>query len=661
MIKKHSLQLIFFNCFFFCMLGYSQDTVRSLSEVNVSSVEILKLRTLELTSQSYSRNQILYSQPEDVGTILQKFSGTSMKSYGGLGGLKTVSVRGLGSQHTTFLIDGFTINNTQTGQINLGQVQTDNVENVTLSTGGRNGFLLPASAYLNGSLVTINTFENIKSDEKFKVRFASRIGSFGEIDNYFTSKISSKKSFISCFGKYRQANGEYPYSLQNGNFNYEGQRFNNDLKDWYSGITLGTRFKNQAELRCIYKTNGSNQGLPGAVILYNEMANQRLSTQAQNLNIDFTHQFKQIVYRLFGTYNHDRFHYSDPFFLNNTGGISTIYTNNTSQIGVSLQRKLKENSIIFGGIESKYSDLYFSSLNSATPRRLHSFGLVGFNFNRIYWTSELQVSVQSILEENNTGERAANRLKMNPFLAIEKNEFGKWKLKIKAWYRNSFRMPSFNELYYNNIGNVKLKPEEANQFSLGLSFKPIQKKMDLILVVNGFANRVENQILAIPTKNLFVWSMQNIGRVNTFGFESRVRLEKCFKMYWYTDVDLNYTYQYSVDVSDKNAPTYLNQVAYIPRYTGNLNLSVKRKNTGIQVSSTMSSIRYSLTENITSNRVAGFSLYDVAVFSKVNFKNRQSVRIQFSVKNIFDTNYSYIRYFVMPGRNYLVTLNYAFN
>ncbi len=305
--------------------------------------------------------------------------------------------------------------------------------------------------------------------------------------------------------------------------------------------------------------------------------------------------------------------------------------------------------------------MYFSSLNSAIPRRLHSFGLVGFNFNRINWTSELQVSVQSILEENNTGERAANRFKMNPFLAIEKNEFGKWKWKIKAWYRNSFRMPSFNELYYNNIGNVKLKPEEANQFSLGLSFKPIQKKMDLMLVVNGFANRVENQILAIPTKNLFVWSMQNIGRVNTFGFESRVRLEKCFKMYWYTDVDLNYTYQYSVDVSDKNAPTYLNQVAYIPRYTGNLNVSTKRKNTGIQVSSTMSSIRYSLTENISSNRVAGFSLYDVAVFSKVNLKNRQSVRIQFSIKNIFDTNYSYIRYFVMPGRNYLVTLNYAFN
>jgi len=643
------------------MLGYSQDTVRSLSEVNVSSFELLKMKTLEITSQSYSRNQILYSQPEDVGSILQKFSGTSLKSYGGLGGLKTVSVRGLGSQHTTFLIDGFTINNTQTGQINLGQVQTDNLENITLSFGGRNGFLLPVSSYTNGSIVTLNTFENNRSTELFKVRFSSRIGSFGEIDNYLSTKISNKNLFFSTFGKYRQANGKYPYSLKNGTIDYNGIRYNNDLLDWYSGVTFGKFFKNDAELRIIYKTNGSNQGLPGAVILYNEMANQRLSTQANNVNLDFTHKFKNVAYRLFGTYNHDWLHYSDSYFLNNSGGISTVYTNNSSQLGLSLQRKVKENSIIFGGLESRYSDLTFSIPNSAMPRRLHSFGLLGLNFNRQKWSSELQISAQSILEENNSGERAANRTKVNPFIALENSEFGTWKWKFKAWYRNSFRMHSFNELYYNSIGNVKLKPEEADQFSVGMSIKPFHKKFDLTLVLNGFANKVENQILAIPTKNLFVWSMQNIGRVNTFGYESRVRIEKCFKSFWFTDLDLNYTFQYSVDVSDKKSPTFLNQVAYIPRHTGNLVYNLKRKNTGFQVSTSIVSLRYSLTENNTSNELIGFEIVDLGVFSKINLKNNQSLRLQFSVKNILDSSYSYIRYFVMPGRNYLLTLNYAFN
>ncbi len=641
------------------MLGYGQDTTMTLSEVNVSSYENIKMKTLDFTSQSLSRDQILLSQPEDVGVILQRFAGVSIKNYGGLGGMKTISVRGMGSQHTTFVVDGFSLSNTQTGQINLGQVQTDNVESVSLSSGGRNGFLLPASSYMNGSVVSIHTFENNFSNESFKVRATSRAGSFGEIDNYLSAKFSSKNKFFSVFGKYRQANGNYDYSLRNGNMIYEGIRKNNDLKDWYSGFSFGNKFKNDVRFRLNYKMNGADQGLPGAVILYNTMANQRLSTQSNSINLDFTHHIKSIYYRFFGTYNNDWLHYEDLFFLNNTGGISSIYKNNSSQLGVSFQRGIEEKSILFGGVESRYSDLSFNTINSNVPKRLHSFGLIGFNFNRTNWTTEVQISTQQVLEDNNSGERAANRFKVNPFLAIEKTEFGSWKWKLKGWYRNSFRMPSFNELYYNGVGNVKLKPEEANQFSLGFSTNPIQKKLDVEIVVNGFANQVTNQILAIPTKNLFVWSMQNIGKVNTFGVESRIEIKKSFQSIWFTELDANYTYQYSVDISNINSPTYLNQVAYIPKHTANIDYTLKRKNSGLHFSSIISSLRYSLTENIVTNEVNGFSIFDANIFTKLKMKENQGLRIQFSVKNIFNSSYAYIRYFVMPGRNYLITLSYA--
>ena len=619
------------------------------------------MKTLGITTQSYSRNQILYSQPDDVGTILQKFSGTTIKSYGGLGGLKTVSVRGLGNQHTTFLIDGFTIHNTQTGQVNLGQIQTDNVENLTLSLAGRNGFLLPVSSYISGSVVTINSFENNRSNEFLKIRYCSRFGSFGEKDNYFSTKISGKNIFFSVFSKYRQANGKYSYTLKNGAINYDGIRLNNDLIDWYSGATFGAKFKNNAELRILYKTNGANQGLPGAVILYNDIANQRLRTVSQQLNIDIANNWKTLSYRLFGSYNRDWMKYTDPSFLNNIGGISNVYINNSIQIGTSAQYEYKVKTIIFGGVESRYSDLNFMSINSASPKRLHNFALLGFNFNHKKWSSEFQLSAQGVIEENSFGERAPNKFKISPFVAFETNEWGKWKVKLKVWYRNSFRMPSFNELYYNNIGNINLKPEEANQFSIGGTIKPIQNKFDMLLTFNGFANKIENQILAIPTKNLFVWSMQNIGRVTTFGYETRVRIEKCFRSFWYSDVDLNYTYQYSVDITDRNSPTYLNQVAYIPRHTGNLMFTIKRKNSGLQLSNYLCSLRYSLMENVESNKVEGFQLVDLGLFSKINLKKSQSIRIQFTVKNLFNSNYAYIRYFIMPGRNYLLTLNYAFN
>lgn len=656
-----SLLAFSFNLTFVCMLGYGQDTLKTLPEVEVSAFEINRIKTLDLTSQTYSKEQILLNQPEDIGAVIQKFSGTSMRNYGGLGGMKTVSVRGVGSQHSTFLIDGFSLVNTQTGQINLGQIQTDNVESISLSVGGKNGFLLPASSYINGSVISINTFENNFSIETFKLKYSSRIGSFGEIDNYLSMKYSKSNLFISVFGKYRQAKGNYDYTLQNGNILYQGVRGNNDLVDWYSGATAGFKLKNEAKIKINYKTNGANQGLPGSVVLYNTTANQRLSTESHSLNLDLSHQCKSIYYRLFGTLNHDWLHYTDPFFLNNSGGISSVYTNNSYQMGLSFQQLIRNNVSLYGGIESRYSDLKFSSINSALPKRIHSFGLIGLNLQREKWKTEIQLSSQQIMEENNMGERAENRFKINPFLSFEKIEFGKWKWKFKAWYRNSFRMPSFNELYYNNIGNVKLKPEEAHQFSIGFSTTPLNTEMKVNFLVNVFANRIQNQILAIPTKNLFVWSMQNIGFVNTFGYESRLEINKLIGKNWYSEATFNYTYQYSVDVSDSKSPTYLNQVAYVPKHTGNIDFTLKRKDIGIHLSTTISSLRYSLTENIIANQINGFTLLDASFFTKIKLAKKQSFRIQFSVKNIFNTSYSYMRYFVMPGRNYLITLNYAIN
>ena len=641
------------------MLGYGQDSTKILPEVRILSFEVIRLKSLELSSQYMLRDQILMTQPQDIGTVLQKFSGTTLKSYGGLGGLKTISVRGLGSQHTAYTIDGFSISNTQTGQINLGQVQTDNVESISLSTGTKSEILLPASSYVNGSVVSINTFENTTSSEPFSVRFSSRAGSFGEFDNYLSMRFNKQKIFGSVFGKYRQANGSYFYSLENGNMNYSGIRANNDLKDWYSGGTIGFKTKQDARIRMIYKTNGADQGLPGAVILYNTTANQRLSTLSQTFNADYTHSHKELSYRFFGSYNYDQLHYVDPSYLNNIGGISTTYINNSYQMGGSFHRTLYKQFNLFGGLESRYNDLSFSTSNSALPKRLHSYALAACTWNRAKWITEVQLSAQHVMEENDAGERAKNRCRINPFVAFEKEAFGKWDWKLKVWYRNSFRMPSFNELYYNGIGNVKLKPEEAQQFSLGFSLKPLQKNLKLEFLANGFANHINNQILAIPTKNLFVWSMQNIGCVNTFGSEVRINLQKIVHSIWYIDAVVNYTYQYSIDVSDKHSPTYLNQVAYIPRHTGNFDVTLKRKNTGIHLSATSSSLRYSLMENIPANQVEGFMILDAGIFTKISLKSNHVFRIQFTVKNSTNASYAYIRYFVMPGRNYLLTLSYA--
>ena len=82
---------------------------------------------------------------------------------------------------------------------------------------------------------------------------------------------------------------------------------------------------------------------------------------------------------------------------------------------------------------------------------------------------------------------------------------------------------------------------------------------------------------------------------------------------------------------------------------------------GVRISNSYISIRYSLNENIVQNEVEGFLTTDASVYYSLKIARRSDFRIQFTIKNLLDVSYSYVRSFVMPGRNYLITLNYAIN
>ena len=71
----------------------------------------------------------------DVSDAVRPFSGVTLKDYGGVGGLKTVSVRSLGAQHTAVLYDGVAIGDCQSGQVDISRFSLDNVSSLTLTIG----------------------------------------------------------------------------------------------------------------------------------------------------------------------------------------------------------------------------------------------------------------------------------------------------------------------------------------------------------------------------------------------------------------------------------------------------------------------------------------------------------------------------------------------
>lgn len=640
--------LISANCF------AQKDSTQLIEMMEVSFVPVLKANSNDLIE-----NKIQEMAAEDAGELIRKFAGVSLKSYGGLGGLKTVSMRGLGSNHSAIVSDGFSLTNNQTGQVNLGQIQAENITNFVSVVGSSSSFIQPVSAQIGGSSFIIETFENSFSDKKLKIRSSIKYGSFNQKTGYVGVKFTPNKWMFSAFGTYRDADGNYPYSFQNGNLQVKEIRQNNDYQDYNLGGTVG--FKNsKISARVGYKKTNIHQGLPGAVILYNQTQDERLSTNTDLIFADVIHVRSKFKLRGYLNASQSSMNYFDPTYFNSAGKIDVDYYNRNLTGGVSMNHEFSNKWELFGGVEVIASDLKTNDSTFALPVRMHNYGLIGsrLKLNKIKF--EVSASSQYVHEKNNNGIRAKDRFRVNPFVSITGNPLNN-KLIYEIWYRNSFRMPTFNELYYNNIGNNLLEPEDAHQFSAGFAYRPWHRKLKIIVKANGFYNRVENKIVAIPTKNLFVWSMQNIGKTDVFGAEAIFSMDWQFHPKWKLSSDGNYSYQKTIDVTDKNSPTFRDQIAYIPLHTANLDVALFYQKTGIRISSNFVSERFALNENVAANKIDGFITADVSVFHQFIIKKTHSLQLQLNVKNVFNNSYAYIRSYAMPGINYLISLSYAFN
>ncbi|MDR2449701.1 MAG: Plug domain-containing protein, partial [Prevotellaceae bacterium] len=86
-----------------------------------------------------------------VADALRYFSGVQLKDYGGIGGLKTVNIRSLGTNHVGVFYDGIAIGNAQNGQVDMGRFSLDNMEAVSLYNGQKSALLQPARDFASAS------------------------------------------------------------------------------------------------------------------------------------------------------------------------------------------------------------------------------------------------------------------------------------------------------------------------------------------------------------------------------------------------------------------------------------------------------------------------------------------------------------------------------
>jgi outer membrane cobalamin receptor len=529
--------------------------------------------------KSYSRDNIEDLAPTDLGVLLKRVAGATIADYGGVGSMKTMSMRGLGSTHSGLLINGYPQSNAQSSQIDFGNIQVENIENITVQLSPSGNITVPVSSQMQGNFVSVETFEQSFTNQRFSFRGGSTMGSFARKELNTNLKVGSQNSFLSFSGNLRSYDGDFNYSLPYNLQNESRQRSNNEMSSYLLSVGAGKKWKSGDNVnhraRFFANLNHVDRSLPGAIILYNSPSMESLLTENKQVGGDYSLLSKRINLRSFLNISSNNLRYHDPEYFNTDGFIDNRYFNQSYQTGINAEIKFDAITLLLG------NDTRLDNLNSSrdlgTPVRLSNIGMIGSEINLKYFGLNSSLFYHYVSDHNSINSHSKDYMRLNPQISLSSSDKLFEHVQLVMWYKHSSRAPSFNELYYSQIGNTSLEPEESQQANTGYIFILDKKKISGSVSGNIFLNRVSNKIVALPTQNLFVWSIQNVGKVLSYGKDIALALTIKFSDNCDLDISSTTTYQSVTDRSSTESPSYGHQIANTPQWTNTSDIQLSNR------------------------------------------------------------------------------------
>lgn len=600
---------------------------------------------------------------EELHEAVRTFSGISIKDYGGIGGIKTVSIRSLGSHHTAVSYDGVTISNAQGGQVDIGNFSLDNIDVVSLTIGQGEDIFQPARNFASSGILNIISSIPKFDDKRVIVGAELQSGSFGLFNPTLNlaTKISDRWS-ISARGDWMQADGEYPFVLTNGLLITDEIRSNSDIETLRAEMNIYGDVGKSGKVYIKGNYLDSERGLPGSVVLYNKTANERLWDNNGFAQGGYSDEFNE----KWAIKGYVKYHYNWSRYID----IKNSYENGMQDDRYTQQEYYASSSVRFTPNKNwafTFSqDIFNNTLSSnlqdfLEPNRLSSITALAGQFStpRLTVTTSL-LGVYNTESTNEKGKPAPDREHISPSLSGSYQIFKDKNIRIRASVKDSYRVPTFNDLYYARVGNRDLRPEQATQYNLGITYAGdiLPQFLDYFsFSLDGYHNEVKDKIIAIPT--MFIWKMFNLGEVDIWGADLNV--STYFKAGSNFDFNLsgNYSYQYAVDVTDPDAKSYKHQIPYTPSHSGNIAISCTNKWVEVGYTTSMVGKRYTTAQNLDQSMIEGYFEQNISLSHTFHIKEC-TLRLQGEVLNIGDVTYDIIKYYPMPGRQYRITLKFNY-
>ena len=616
--------------------------------------------------QKLSGQRLQGLSSHSVADAIRYFSGIQVKDYGGVGGLKTVDMRSMGSHHMGVFYDGIQLGNAQNGQIDLGRFSMDNIEEISLYNGQKSSIFQSAKDYgASGTIYLRSRRPRFMRGQRRNVTATYRTGSFGmqnpsllweeKVSDNVSAQISAE--LTRATGKYRF---RYRKVFSDGTVAWDttATRQNGDLRSVrLEGSLYGLSEHGRWQGKAYYYS--SERGIPGAIVNNVWKHSQRQWDKSLFVQGSVEHRFGE-NYELMvnAKLAFDKMRYLNP-------DTTLMYIDNTfrqKETYLSVVNHYRINKVYDAALSAdwQWNSLDADIVRFVYPRR--NTVMVAAAGTAAWSRIKLLGSLLGTFVHDNA--RSETTRKLTPALYISAYPLSDKSFYLRIFYKRMFRMPTFNDLYYTDFGNISLKPEYATQYDAGVCYKKDLRHgilRQLEVNTDAYYNRVSNKIVAVPKgSGQYRWMTMNLGLVKIVGAEVQAETQWEPMKELLASLHLSYTWQLARDYSDPTdrdsyGGTYKGQIAYIPRHSGSATANIQYRRWGLNYSFIYVGERYHNSANIRANHEEPWYTHDLGLTRDFRFRG-WGLSLALECNNVFDQQYDVVLNYPMPGRNWKMTV-----
>ena len=632
-----------------------------------------------IPSQTLSGKELQQLNAHSVADAIRYFAGVQLKDYGGVGGIKTLDIRSMGTNHMGVFYDGIQLGNAQNGQIDLGKYSLDNIESIQLYNGQKSEIFQSAKDFGSAGTVYITTRRpRFEEGKRYNLRVMMKTGSFGLANPsaLWEYKLSQRVSL--------SANVEYTYATGRYKFRYR-KIFSDGTLAWDTTAVRqnGDVYALRAEAGLFGSINGgqwnvkayfydSERGIPGAIVnnVWKNAQRQwdrNLFAQG-SLRKRFSSRY---VMMLNAKYARDYMHYNNPdttlMYIDNEFWQQEVYVSAANKFSIFQNWDVNLSvDYQWNTLDANLTQFVYPTRHTALAALATAFTYGGFKAQASVLGTFVSDRSKIMNGGNMLGYRTKHFDKFTPAVFVAYQPFEHHDFDVRAFYKRIFRMPTFNDLYYTDIGNADLRPEYASQYDVGARYTCHMADgvlRSINVSADAYYNYVSDKIIAVPKgTGQYRWMMMNIGKVKIRGVDATARAEFALPYGIGLNTQLNYTYQRAQDYTDPTdnadeAGTYKGQIAYIPRHSGSVIVGGEWQRLKLNYSFIYVGERYHNSSNIAANYEQPWYTHDISGSYEMKL-GTTLVKATLEVNNLLNQQYEVICNYPMPGRNFKVILSF---